>query len=137
MQKKIRDFILEYNRRFKSTILLTSHYMADVKKLCKRVIVINRGRIVYDGDFDNLISKYADFKTITIDFGSNRFEPKRLSELGRIKYISSGKIELIVPRATTKDIAAIILEKFPIEDLTIEEPEVEEIVRLVFSKKKK
>lgn len=136
MQKKIRDFILEYNRRFKSTILLTSHYMADVKELCKRVIIINRGKIVYDGDFDNLVSKYANFKTITMEFGDNRFDAKQLVELGKIKYINSNKIALIVPRAVTKNIASIILRKFPIEDLTIEEPEIEEIVRIVFSKKK-
>lgn len=59
VQHKLRSFIKEYNRKYNATILLTSHYMRDVKQLCDRVIVINFGRIIYDGNLDKLMEKYA------------------------------------------------------------------------------
>ena len=62
MQKKMREFIAQYNKIYKSTILLTSHYMADVKQLCKRVIIIDRGKLIYDGNLADLVDKYAQTK---------------------------------------------------------------------------
>src|SRR3972149_2641479 len=69
MQKKMRDFIKEYNQRFNSTIILTSHYMDDVKELCERVIIIDKGRLLFDGALAEIIKKYADHKLITVVFG--------------------------------------------------------------------
>ncbi|MBO8894315.1 ABC transporter, partial [Staphylococcus aureus] len=69
MQKKLRDFIKEYNKRFNATIILTSHYMEDVKQLCDRVIVIDHGKILFDGRLEAIIQKFADHKTLEIVFG--------------------------------------------------------------------
>ena len=68
MQKKMRDFIREYNRKFNATIILTSHYMDDVKELCKRVIVIDKGHVLFDGALDEIIKKFANHKLLTVVF---------------------------------------------------------------------
>src|SRR3989344_308633 len=68
MQKNLREFIKEYNMRFKATIVLTSHYMGDVEELCRRVIIINFGKIVFDGQLSSLVTKYAPYKKIKVLF---------------------------------------------------------------------
>lgn len=136
MQKKIRDFIAEYNERFHATIILTSHYMADVKQLCKRVIIIDHGRIVYDGSLEKLVEKYADFKIVIVYLGKSSVKPHDFADFGKINYFMHPKVSLTVAKNKIKSVATTLLSKFPIEDLTIEEPEIEEVIRLVFSKKK-
>ena len=69
MQKKIRDFLKDYNQKFQATIILTSHYMDDVKELCRRVIIIDKGQIFFDGRLDQIIKKYADHKTLEVSLG--------------------------------------------------------------------
>lgn len=130
MQKKIRDFIKEYNKRAESTILLTSHYMADVKELCKRIIIIDRGKIMYDGQLSDLAKKYSDIKIITIIF--EKEIPKEIFKKGIVKYVEDQKIVMTIPKGEAKDFATYILKKYQIDDLNIEEPEIEEIIRLVF-----
>ena len=68
MQKRVREFIKEYNRKYQATVILTSHYMDDVKEICKRVIMINEGKLVFDGRLDELIKQYADYKILTFIF---------------------------------------------------------------------
>lgn len=134
MQKKIRDFIASYNRRFNSTIILTSHYMADVKQLCKRMIIIDHGHIIYDGNLTKLVDKYADFKKVTIQFANDKIDKKDLTRFGKVIYFEDSKVSFTVPKFKIRETATLLLQKFPIEDLTIEEPEIEEVIRLVFSK---
>lgn len=136
MQKKIRDFIAQYNNRFHATVILTSHYMADVKQLCKRVIIIDHGRIMYDGSLEKLVEKYADFKIVTAKLKSNKINKTDLAKLGKINYYQEQKVSLTVSKNRIREVATAVLSKFPIEDLTIEEPEIEEVIRMVFSKKK-
>lgn len=133
MQKKMRDFISEYNHNFKSTILLTSHYMADVKKLCKRVIIINRGKLLYDGSLDQLAKKHSVNKIITVDF-SKTVEIEKLKALGSIQSYKFPKLILSVPKQSAKHIASLILSKYPVDDFTIEDPEIEVIIRDVFTR---
>ena len=84
MQKKMRDFIKEYNRRFNATVILTSHYMDDVKELCKRVVVIDKGKILFDGALDEIIKKFANHKLITAIF-SKPIDQKDLKSIGVVK----------------------------------------------------
>ena len=134
MQKKIRDFIHEYNRRYNSTIILTSHYMGDVKELCKRVIIIDKGKIIFDGLLDEVIKKFADHKLLTVVF-SKDIDPKKLAEIGKIKDYNYPKAIIQVNRHEASTAASILLQKFPIEDLNIEEPKIEDIIREVFTGK--
>lgn len=135
MQKKIRDFIAEYNIRYHSTIILTSHYMTDVKQLCKRVIIVDHGRIMYDGSLDKLVQKYADFKIVILQLKNNEVSKADFAKLGKINYLDYPKISLTVPKEKIKEVTADILQNYPIDDLSIMEPETEEVIRLVFSKK--
>lgn len=133
MQKKLREFIKEYNRKFKATILLTSHYMGDVEELCKRVIIIDHGKILFDGLLSNLIKKYAPYKLIKVVF-NNFPNPKKLEGLGQVKDFEYPNLTLSVTSEESNDTAAAILKNFDVEDITIEDPEIEDVIRKVFSK---
>lgn len=134
MQKKMRDFIKTYNEKFKSTILLTSHYMDDVKELCQRIIIIDKGKILYDGALDNLVKKYARYKTLSVVF-EEYVDPKKLVKIGEIKSFEYPKAIIKVDRHTSNLAASALLQEFPVADLNIEEPEIEDIIREVFSGK--
>ncbi len=133
MQKKLRDFIKEYNKRFNATIILTSHYMEDVKQLCERVIVIDHGRILFDGKLDDIIKKFADHKTLDIVFGE-KIDWEKLAEFGKVMEYDLPKVTIQVKRKDVPDIAAKLLAKYEIDDLNIEEAKIEDIIREVFSK---
>lgn len=134
MQKKMRDFIKEYNKRYKSTIILTSHYMGDVKELCKRVIIIDKGKIVFDGQLDEIVEKYADYKRISITL-AKEVDPKKLEGIGKVKEFEYPKLVISVKRNQTSIIAAQVLDKLPVADLNIEEPAIEDIIRELFTGK--
>ena len=134
MQKKMRDFIKEYNRRYKSTILLTSHYMGDVKELCERVIIIDKGKIIYDGKLSKIVEKYADHKEISVLF-DKEIDPKKLTKIGKVKSYEFPRAVFSIPRSVASLAASELLRKFPVADLDITEPPIEEIIRKVFTGK--
>jgi ABC-2 type transport system ATP-binding protein len=131
MQKKIRDFIREYNKAHKSTILLTSHYMEDVRQLAGRVIIIDHGKIIYDGKIDHLIKKFATYKVLSVILNTY-IPPDKLREVGEVTDYNYPKVTIRVPRSASNVAAAQLLQKFPVEDLNIEEPDIEDIIRDVF-----
>jgi ABC-2 type transport system ATP-binding protein len=133
MQKKLRDFIKVYNKRYNSTIILTSHYMEDVRQLCDRVIIIDHGKLLYDGKLDDIVKRYAPNKYLSLTF-SEPVTKDKLTKLGKIESYDFPKVVLSIPFAKTKQTAARILEEFPVEDINIEEPDIEEIVRDIFAK---
>lgn len=135
MQKNLRSFIKEYNRIHKSTILLTSHYMTDVEELCERIIIIDHGQILYDGSLDLVIKKFAKNKLITAIF-KKPVDEKKLSNLGTIKDYSPLKVKLEVAVAKSNQVSSALLKDFPVQDLTIEDPEIEDIIRYIFMNKK-
>ncbi len=132
-QKKMRDFIKEYNQKFNATIILTSHYMDDVKELCKRVVVIDKGVILYDGLLDNIVQKFAPFKVIEVDF-EKEIDLKKLEIVGKIESYQDSHAIIHVPRKDATKRAGRLLNDFPVADLNIEEPPIEEIIRQVFNK---
>lgn len=132
MQKKLRDFVREYNKKFNATVILTSHYMEDVRQLCDRVIVIDHGSIFFDGKFDELVKKHTQQKIISIVFEKD-VEREKLSKLGIIKEFDLPKAVLSVKRENANDVTEKLLKDFPVLDLNIEEPDIEDIIRNVFS----
>jgi ABC-2 type transport system ATP-binding protein len=96
MQRRIRNFITEYNRRFGATVLLTSHYMADVEALCRRVVVIHHGRLLFDGDLSNLVQQFTAQKTIVVQLGNCNAD---LNSYGEVVSCSDGLVTLRVPKA--------------------------------------
>ncbi len=131
MQKTLRDFVKVYNKKYESTILLTSHYMDDVKQLCSRIIVIDKGKIIYDGLLSDVVNHYATSKIISIIL-SEEIDIKKLEKYGHPKIVEFPKVVFEIPRAKVSTVAAHILKDLPIFDLNIEEPEIEDIIRKLF-----
>ncbi len=131
MQKRVREFVREYNRRHAATVLLTSHYMDDVKELCERVIVINGGRLVYDGPLSAIIRRYADHKLLGADFAAP-VPVAALAELGEVVSYQPERAVLRVPRDEVPARAAALLARFPVADLSVQEAELEDVIRDMF-----
>ncbi len=131
MQTKIRQFIAEYNERYKATVILTSHYMADVTALCRRVIVIDHGKLLYDGDLRALAEKIAPHKLIRVEF-SRALNGERLEDYGEVVKTRGQRAELLIPRDAAPGVAARMLAELPIADVTIEEPAIEDVITRVF-----
>ncbi|OGE43037.1 ABC transporter [Candidatus Daviesbacteria bacterium RIFCSPLOWO2_01_FULL_39_12] len=132
-QKTMRDFIKEYNERFNATIVLTSHYMGDVKELCKRVIIINEGKILYDGLLTEIVEKFAPYKIIKADF-EKMVDKDKLIGFGEIKNYDGLYVEIQLSKEEVAKKAAKLLSSFAVADLTIEDPAIEDIIRQVFKK---
>jgi viologen exporter family transport system ATP-binding protein len=130
MQKRIRSFIAEYNQRHGATVLLTSHYMADVVALCKRVIVIHHGKILFDGALSTLSDRFAAYKTIQVDLADGSAP---LDAYGEVLEREGDRAKLRVPKADTPRIAARLLAEHEVADLTIEDPPIEDVIELVFA----
>lgn len=133
-QQAIRDFIKKYNVEWKTTILLTSHYMEDVSELCERVVIIDLGRIIYDGELQKLVDKYADYKVLTITFTKN-IDSRDFAGLGAVREFSPRRIVIAVDDKNVKKAAAKILKDMPVDDLLIDEMGVDEVIRRIFTEK--
>lgn len=134
VQKQIREFIIRYNKQYEATILLTSHYLDDVRELCKRIIIIDHGTIKYDGSTDALIREHVQDKRILLTFTKD-VNKKDLEAFGKVDLINSINATVTVPRDQTAKVAAALLEKLPIEDISIEDPNLEDVVHALFGKK--
>jgi ABC-2 type transport system ATP-binding protein len=132
MQVRIREFIAEYNRRFGATVILTSHYMADVTALCERVVVIDHGKIVFDGNLSRLIERSAPRKIIRLEL-AGPVDDQRLASYGQVQSRDGLRAELVVPRQQTSQSAARLLAELPIADVTIEDPPIEEVIGELFA----
>ena len=129
-QKRIRSFVAEYNRRTGATVLLTSHYMADVQALCKRVIVIHHGRILFDGALASLADQFSATKTIGVTL---REGSPDLSKYGEVIGSEDGRTILRVTRADAPKVTTRMLRDLPVADLTIEDPPIEDVIEHVFA----
>jgi ABC-2 type transport system ATP-binding protein len=131
MQKRIRAFLAEYNARHGATVLLTSHYMADVQALCKRVIVIDNGRLLYDGGLRELSTRYSQRQTITATIGA--LDPARLASYGEVVAVDGEQVTLRVDKDRSAAVAGRLLTEHGVTDLTIEDPPVEDVIEQVFA----
>jgi ABC-2 type transport system ATP-binding protein len=130
MQRRIRTFIAEYNRRFGATVLLTSHYMADVEALCRRVVIIHQGRLLFDGDLSNLVQQFTAHKTIVVQLGNCNND---LNSYGEVVSCSDGLVTLRVPKAETAHVTERLLADLPVIDLLVEDPPIEEVIERIFA----
>jgi ABC-2 type transport system ATP-binding protein len=130
MQRRIRAFIGEYNRRFGATVLLTSHYMADVEALCRRVVVIHHGRLLYDGELSGLVQRFTAHKTIVVQLGDCGAD---LRSYGDVITCEDGHVTLRVPKSETAQVTARLLADLPVIDLTVEDPPIEDVIEQVFA----
>jgi ABC-2 type transport system ATP-binding protein len=136
-QDAIRRFLIEYRERHGATVLLTSHYMQDVTALASRVLMINRGRLLYDGALEVLVARIARTKRIELVFGGgdgNHVTAEALAAFGEVKTFRFPNAVLEVRREEAPATSARILAAFLVADLSIEDPPIEEVIRLAFAR---
>ncbi len=132
-QDEIRKFIRKHNEETKTTIILTSHYMKDVEALCKRIIVINEGSIVYDGLLADLVNTYANFKRVNVQLSKPITNTPK--EIGTVITHSETSIAFEIQKNKINESTSLILSSLPVADLSIEDVPIEEVVKQIFLKK--
>ncbi len=132
-QRAIRSFILEYRQTFKPAMIVTSHYMDDIRNLCRRIVILRRGASVYDGPLADVVSRYGTHKIVSAQVlpqadRESPSMPEVSPELGEVLEMTADTIQLKVHRDRTVEGAEFLLEHFNVQDLTIEEPDVASII---------
>ncbi|HEX4452492.1 MAG TPA: ATP-binding cassette domain-containing protein [Kofleriaceae bacterium] len=132
MQLAIRDFIRRYNQQHQATVLLTSHYMDDVVALCPRIIVIDRGTIVHDGELKSLIKSMDPDKRVS--FTANTIGDDELAKLGTVLTKDGKRVTLRVAESELANVVSHLLGTVKVADLGIEDPPLEDILRVMFGR---
>ncbi len=130
-QLGVRDFLREYNRRTGATILLTSHYMADITALCQRVLLIYAGQLIYDGSLDGLIDRFAPYREVQVEL-AHPLPEEKLSTYGELQGVQGREVRFLVRREALTGTVSRILAELEVIDLTVTEPPVEEVISRVF-----
>jgi ABC-2 type transport system ATP-binding protein len=134
MQLRLRKFLAEYNQRSGVTVILTSHYMADVIALCPRVILIHQGSLIYDGELNGLARKLAPFKLLRLSLNEERtVDPQSLPKGVEITEQDGFSLTLRVSRNDAPAITAELLQTLPVADLTVEDPPIEVVIDQIYS----
>ncbi len=135
MQRRIRAFVAQYNERHGAAVLLTSHYMADVEALCKRVVVIHHGRLLFDGELSALVARFGGMKTIGVRLED--MDPSHAVEVlaayGEVIGEEGGIVRIRVAQHDAAAVTARLLSDHPIDDLTIEDPPIDDVIEHVFA----
>src|SRR5580692_3074214 len=133
-QKTVREFIRRHNAVQKTTILLTSHYMADIQALCERVIIIDHGKIFFDGKLSDIVDRFADFKLVTIQCEkANEIPAAKLAGCGEVTEQSAVALTLKVKRDRVIAVCKSLLDDLPVTDIDIQEVPIEDVIRTIFS----
>jgi ABC-2 type transport system ATP-binding protein len=132
-QQKVRDFLRSYNREHQIVTMLTSHYMEDIEALCRRVIIIDHGRIFFDGPLADIVDRFATHKIIGLTFS----EPPEcdFADAGEVVERDARNVKLRVLRARVTDVARDILGSCRVHDISVTDPPIEEVIRQVFATK--
>ena len=134
-QKTVREFLREYNATRGTTILLTSHYMADIEALCRRVIIIDKGTLFFDGQLSDVLDRFADFKLITIQCAADQSCPREgLEKFGEVVEHTAVSVKLKVKRDRVIAVCKALLDELPVTDIDIQEVPIEDIVRQIFAR---
>jgi ABC-2 type transport system ATP-binding protein len=134
-QKTVREFLQRHNATRHTTILLTSHYMADIQELCHRVIIIDHGSIFFDGPLNEILDRFADFKLITIQCPvSQPWPADGLRRFGEVVESTAVGFQLKVKRDRVIAVCKELLDAFPVTDIDIQEVPIEDIIRQIFAR---
>ena len=131
-QHNIQQFLRHYQQERGMTVLLTSHYMKDVAALCRRVVIIAQGQIMYDGSLTGIIDRFSSHKVVTLLFQDGQI-PADLGRYGEVLEAQAPKVKLKVDRAGVADSLAAILAQNTVQDVTVEDPPLEEVIAGMFS----
>lgn len=130
-QFSVRQFLREYNERYQATVLLTSHYMADITALCKRVLLIHEGQLVYDGNLDGLLDRFAPYRQVQVEL-ANPLSKDMASAYGEVESIEGKSVRFLVKREELMVGVAKMLAELEVVDLTVTDPPIEEVIGRVF-----
>ncbi len=130
-QVAVRDFLREYNQRYQATILLTSHYMADITALCKRVLLIHQGQLFYDGKLEDLLARFTPYREVKVEFASC-INPEKLKEFAEIESIDGQEVRFLVKREDLTSTVSRILAQLEVIDLSVNDPPIEEVIGRLF-----
>jgi len=134
-QKKVREFLRHHNATRRTTIVLTSHYMADIQELCERVIIIDHGSISFDGRLDEVLDRFADHKLVTIHYEGTLPDPiASLAKFGEVVEQNSVSIKLKVKRDRVLPVCKALLDELPVSDIDIQEVPIEDVIRQIFAR---
>ncbi|MCU0551675.1 MAG: ATP-binding cassette domain-containing protein [Leptolyngbya sp. Prado105] len=130
-QVAVREFLKEYNDRFKATVLLTSHYMADITALCERVLMIHHGQLIYDGSLDGLVDRFSPCREVKVEFNCTYTESE-LATYGYVQEIEKQSVRFLVQQGDLTQAIARILAELQVVDLAVSDPPIEEVIGRVF-----
>jgi ABC-2 type transport system ATP-binding protein len=130
-QVAVRNFLRDYNQRYHATILLTSHYMADITALCRRVLLIHQGQLIYDGGLEQLLDRFAPYREVKLELASAG-DAQQLRAYGELESLEGCSASLIVRRDQLTQTVSHLLANLDIQDLTVTDPPVEEVIGRVF-----
>jgi ABC-2 type transport system ATP-binding protein len=134
-QKTVREFLRRHNAAHQTAILLTSHYMADIAELCRRVIIIDRGTIFFDGQLNEVIDRFADFKLVTVQCaGGAAFPAETWRKYGEVAETHFAGVKLKVKRPLVVPVCKALLDELPVSDLDIQEVPIEDVIRHLFAR---
>ena len=130
-QAAVRAFLREYNRKYGATILLTSHYMADITALCKRVLLIHQGKLFYDGALAGILDRFAPYREVKLDFTED-VAKESLAAFGELESAEGRSARFVIRREVLTETIEKMMANLPVEDLTISEPPIEGIIGGLF-----
>lgn len=131
-QIAVRDFLRDYNRETRATIVLTSHYMADITALCERVLIIHEGKLIHDGELESLTHKLSPKRELNLTM-SGPVEASRLADFGELLGQEGASLRLLVNRSELKSVVARALSELPVVDLTVTDPPIEDLIARLFA----
>jgi ABC-2 type transport system ATP-binding protein len=126
-QVSVREFLREYNQRYQATVLLTSHYMADITALCQRVLVIHEGQLIYDGSLDGLVDRFAPCREVSVEL-ARPHPAATLSLYGDLESVDGAIAKFLVPQEQLTRTVAKLLSELEVVDLSVTEPPIEEVI---------
>jgi len=130
-QVSVRTFLREYNQRYHATVLLTSHYMADITALCNRVLMIHQGTLIYDGSLEGLLDRFAPCREVTVELAEVR-SPQELEPYGHLESLEGRVARFLVRQETLPQTLSHLLTHLDIVDVTVTDPPIEEVIGQVF-----
>ncbi len=138
-QNAIREFILQYKKDHRPAMIVTSHYMEDIEKLCERIVIIREGDFVYDGSLSNVLSKYGGHKVITAQLSGSVNKAQMAQHfplsLGEVASLTETEAKFKVSRQKIPEAAAVILKNFPVADISIEDADIADIIGKLLNEK--
>lgn len=131
-QYRFRQYIADYNKKYGATILLTTHYMGDVEELCQRVIFVDKGKLIFDGNIDGLAERFLPFKIIELRFSKGMHTDVDFTKFGEIHLQNEGQMTIRVPKKDTQQVVAHFMSNLQIEDVSVSNPPITDVVRYIY-----